>query len=150
MTTITPTPATRVRVDRPDSEPPPVAAVAPAETTPTASGPGLRIAMGFVFLWAFFDKLFGFGYATPTNKGWLDGGSPTKGFLSHVAVGPLESTLHSWAGDWWADWLFMLGLLGIGIALTFGIAMRIAAGATIVMMALMWIAEWPLARHTSG
>jgi CPA2 family monovalent cation:H+ antiporter-2 len=38
--------------------------------------------MGFVFLWAFLDKTFGFGYATASGKGWIDGGSPTEGFLA--------------------------------------------------------------------
>ncbi|RIH59426.1 hypothetical protein D3C59_27400, partial [Streptomyces sp. SHP22-7] len=85
-----------------------------------------RVLMGFVFLWAFVDKTFGFGYATASGKGWVDGGSPTEGFLGHVAVGPMESTFHSWAGAVWADWLFMLGLLGIGLALTAGVALRLA------------------------
>ncbi|WEH20052.1 DoxX family membrane protein [Streptomyces sp. VNUA24] len=109
----------------------------------------LRLLTGFVFLWAFLDKTFGLGYATPSGKGWIDGGSPTRGFLGSVAVGPMESTFHSWAGDTWADWLFMLGLLGIGLALAAGVALRLAAVAGTVMMALMWIAEWPPARHLS-
>jgi len=109
----------------------------------------LRLLTGFVFLWAFLDKTFGFGYATPSGKGWIDGGSPTKGFLGSVAAGPMESTFHSWAGDTWADWLFMLGLLGIGAALVAGVALRLAAVAGTVMMALMWIAEWPPAKHLS-
>ena len=104
---------------------------------------GLRLLTGFVFLWAFLDKTFGFGYATGSGKGWIDGGSPTKGFLSGVAAGPMESTFHDWAGAGWADWLFMLGLLGIGLALVSGIALRLAAVAGTAMMALMWIAEWP-------
>jgi thiosulfate dehydrogenase [quinone] large subunit len=109
----------------------------------------LRLLTGFVFLWAFLDKTFGFGYATPSGKGWIDGGSQTKGFLGSVAAGPMESTFHSWAGDPWADWLFMLGLLGIGLALTAGFALRIAAVAGTAMMALMWMAEWPPAKHLS-
>ncbi|MFJ9025653.1 hypothetical protein ACIRPU_37620 [Streptomyces sp. NPDC102259] len=109
----------------------------------------LRLLTGFVFLWAFLDKTFGLGYATPSGKGWIDGGSPTKGFLGSVAVGPMESTFHSWAGDPWANWLFMLGLLGIGLALIAGVALRIAAVAGTAMMALMWIAEWPPAKHLS-
>ncbi|WP_409054960.1 hypothetical protein [Streptomyces sp. SYP-A7185] len=108
-----------------------------------------RVLMGFVFLWAFLDKTFGFGYATQSGKGWVDGGSPTEGFLGHVAVGPMESTFHSWAGAAWADWLFMLGLLGIGLALTAGVALRLTALAGTVMMALMWVAEWPPAQHLS-
>ncbi|WP_046500710.1 DoxX family membrane protein [Streptomyces odonnellii] len=106
-----------------------------------------RILIGFVFLWAFFDKAFGWGYATRSSGAWIDGGSPTKGFLGGVAVGPFQSAFNSWAGDAWADWLFMLGMLGIGLALTSGVALRLAAAAGTVMMALMWAAEWPLARH---
>jgi thiosulfate dehydrogenase [quinone] large subunit len=93
---------------------------------------------------------FGFGYATSSGKGWIDGGSPTKGFLSSVADGPTESTFHSRAGDAWADWLFMLGLLGIGTAVITGVALRPAAVAGTAMMPLMWIAEWPSARHLSN
>ena len=104
----------------------------------------LRIATGFIFLWAFLDKLFGWGYATPSKNAWISGGSPTKGFLSGVAVGPFDETFHTLAGDTWADWLFMLGLLGIGVALILGIGLRIAAVAAAGMMLLMWAAEWPL------
>ncbi|MEU3250543.1 DoxX family membrane protein [Streptomyces sp. NPDC006997] len=109
----------------------------------------VRLLMGFVFLWAFLDKTFGFGYATPSGKGWIDGGSPTLGFLSSVKVGPMESTFHSWAGDTWVNWLFMLGLLGVGLALVSGVALRLAAVAGTAMMAFMWIAEWPPAKHLS-
>ncbi|MGX9890971.1 hypothetical protein [Streptomyces sp. NPDC002276] len=107
----------------------------------------LRLLTGFVFLWAFLDKTFGLGYATPSGKGWVDGGSPTKGFLSSVAAGPMRSTFHSWAGAGWADWLFMLGLLGVGVALIAGVALRFAAVAGTLMMAFMWLAEWPPAQH---
>src|SRR5829696_1447309 len=44
-----------------------------------------RVVLGFEFLWAFLDKTFGFGYATPSARAWIHGGSPTKGFLSNVA-----------------------------------------------------------------
>jgi thiosulfate dehydrogenase (quinone) large subunit len=110
----------------------------------------VRVAIGFVFLWAFLDKTFGFGYATPSARAWINGGSPTKGFLTAVAVGPFESTFHSWAGAGWADWLFMLALAGVGIALTLGVALRIAAASGTVLMLLMWAAEWPLAKVTSA
>ncbi|MCW8098958.1 hypothetical protein [Streptomyces tauricus] len=110
---------------------------------------GVRILTGFVFLWAFLDKTFGWGYATGSGKGWVDGGSPTKGFLSGVAAGPLESTFHGMAGDAWVNWLFMLGLLAIGVAVMAGVALRFAAVAGTVMMALMWAAEWPPAQHLS-
>lgn len=120
-----------------------------AGRTFTRTAAAARILLGFVFLWAFFDKAFGWGYATPAKGAWINGGSPTQGFLSGVAAGPLESTFHTWAGATWANWLFMLGLLGIGLALTSGIALRLTAGAGTVMMALMWAAEWPPATSLS-
>ncbi|MEU4555427.1 thiosulfate dehydrogenase [quinone] large subunit [Micromonospora violae] len=112
----------------------------------------LRIATGFVFLWAFFDKLFGWGFATTTERAWINGGSPTKGFLSGVEVGPgwLQTFFHGIAGDAWANCAFMLGLLAIGLAFTLGIGMRLAAGGGALMMLLMWAAEWPLDKTTSG
>jgi thiosulfate dehydrogenase [quinone] large subunit len=110
----------------------------------------LRILMGLTFLWAFLDKTFGLGYATASAQAWVNGGSPTKGFLGHVAVGPMQSTLQSWAGSGWANWLFMIGLLGIGLALLFGVGMRVAAASATILLAFMWIAEWPPAQHTSA
>jgi thiosulfate dehydrogenase [quinone] large subunit len=110
----------------------------------------LRIVMGLTFLWAFLDKTFGLGYSTSSAQAWISGGSPTKGFLGHVQVGPMQATLRDWAGAGWADWLFMLALFGIGLALLLGVAMRPAAAAGTVLLALMWIAEWPLAQSTSA
>jgi thiosulfate dehydrogenase [quinone] large subunit len=109
----------------------------------------LRIGIGFIFLWAFLDKTFGLRYSTPSAKAWIHGGSPTKGFLSSVDVGPFQSAFHSMAGTWPVDWLFMLGLLGIGASLILGIAGRIAAVSGIALVAMMWLAEFPLAQHTS-
>lgn len=109
----------------------------------------LRIATGFVFLWAFLDKTFGLHYSTPSSKAWIHGGSPTKGFLKSVDVGPFQSQFHSLAGTTGANWLFMLGLLGLGIALIAGVAVRIAAVAGVLLLAMMWFAEFPLAQHTS-
>ncbi|GIM77709.1 membrane protein [Amorphoplanes auranticolor] len=104
---------------------------------------GLRLALGWVFLWAFLDKLFGLGYATPSANAWIDGGSPTAGFLGKAVSGPFEGFYHSFAGAAWADWLFMIGLAGIGIALLAGIGMRIAAAAGALMLVLMWTAVLP-------
>jgi thiosulfate dehydrogenase (quinone) large subunit len=109
----------------------------------------LRFATGFIFLWAFLDKAFGLNYATPSDSAWINGDSPTRGFLSGVAAGPFESMFHSWAGDLWSDWLFMAGLAGIGVAVVLGVGLRVAAAGGTVMMLLMWAADWPLARYTS-
>lgn len=105
-----------------------------------------RIALGFIFLWAFVDKLFGLGYATPAARSWLNGGSPTTGFLSHVD-GPFASFFNGLAGQGWADWLFMLGLLGIGLALVLGVAVRLASWSGVVLLVLMWAASLPLANN---
>lgn len=111
----------------------------------------LRIAVGFIMFWAFLDKLLGLGYSTPKARAWINGGSPTKGFLSNVSVGPqgLQDFFHNIAGTWWANWLFMIGLAAIGLALILGIGLRIAAIANVVMMAMMWMAEWPLDKVTA-
>jgi thiosulfate dehydrogenase [quinone] large subunit len=109
----------------------------------------LRLAIGLAFLWAFLDKTFGFGYLTTSKNAWINGGSPTRGYLSSVAVGPMESTFHDWAGQAWADWLFMIGLAGIGVAVILGVALRLAALAGTIMLAFMWVAEWPLHKITS-
>jgi thiosulfate dehydrogenase (quinone) large subunit len=102
----------------------------------------LRVVIGFTFFWAFIDKLFGLGYATPSAKSWLNGGSPTKGFLSG-ATGPFRGFYTSIAGDGWANWLFMLGLAGIGAALLLGIGMRVAAVSGTIMYLMMWSVVLP-------
>ena len=103
----------------------------------------LRLTLGFTFLWAFLDKTFGLGFATPTAKAWINGGSPTKGFLGNVE-GPFAGFYQSFAGAGWANWLFMIGLLGIGLALMLGVAMRIAAASGALMLVMMWTAVLPI------
>ena len=103
----------------------------------------LRVTIGFYFLWAFLDKVFGWSYHTPSANAWIHGGSPTKGFLNGVAVGPFQSQFHAIAGAPWVDWLFMAGLLGIGVAVIAGVAVRISTVSALVMLAGMWLAEWP-------
>ena len=48
------------------------------------------------------------------------------------------------AGAAWADWLFMIGLLAIGVALMLGIGMRIAAASGALLLGFMWMASLPL------
>jgi thiosulfate dehydrogenase (quinone) large subunit len=118
----------------------------------------LRIMFGLTFLWAFFDKLLALGFATGRSvnpetgaetvdrfgdAAWINGGSPTEGFLLYGADGPFKDFYNDIAGDAWTNWLFMLGLLGIGIALTFGVGMRIGAAAGALMYVLMWTVVLP-------
>ncbi|MBI3120013.1 MAG: DoxX family membrane protein [Candidatus Kerfeldbacteria bacterium] len=103
----------------------------------------LRLSLGWIFLWAFIDKLWGLGYATDAAKSWLNGGSPTTGFLKFGSEGPFADFFQGLAGSAWVDWLFMLGLLGIGIALVLGAGVRIAGCAGALLMVLMWLAVLP-------
>jgi thiosulfate dehydrogenase [quinone] large subunit len=100
----------------------------------------LRFVMSFIFLWAFFDKLFGLGFATTSEKAWLHGGSPTTGFLSAGVKGPFAELFHSLAGVAVVDWVFMLALLFIGLALLFNRYVFWGAVVGIIMMVLMWLA----------
>lgn len=102
-----------------------------------------RILLGWIFLWAFLDKVFGWGYATTSARAWINGGSPTKGFLSH-ATGPFGDFFQSLAGHAWVDWLFMVGLLGIGVALIAGVCVRLAAVTGSILLLGMWAASLPL------
>lgn len=104
---------------------------------------GLRLALGWTFLWAFLDKTFGLGHETASRAAWIHGGSPTMGFLKFGAAGPFTSFYHGIAGAAWADWLFMIGLAGLAIALLLGIGMRIAAVAGGVLYLMMWTVVLP-------
>ncbi len=110
----------------------------------------LRIDIGFLFFWAFLDKTFGLGYATSVAHDWLHGGSPTKGFLGGVVVGPFPGLFQAFAGNALVDWLFMLGLLGVGVALILGIGIRPAVVVGSFMYLLMWLAVWPPATMAAG
>ncbi|MEO5635019.1 MAG: hypothetical protein ABIR14_00295 [Candidatus Paceibacterota bacterium] len=99
----------------------------------------LRFVMAFIFLWAFFDKLFGLGFATTSEKAWIHGGSPTTGFLAGAVQGPFANLFHSLSGIVIVDWLFMLGLLFVGLTLVFNKYVLWGAVAGIGMMLLMWL-----------
>ena len=115
-----------------------------------------RISLGFIFLWAFLDKTFGLGYATGAavaegdpSLAWIDGGAPSQGYLQFATAGPLKDTFASIASPA-SDWLFMFGLLGIGLALILGIGMRVAAVAGTILLVLMWLAAWPFAQGSNN
>lgn len=103
----------------------------------------LRISMGFIFLWAFLDKVFGLGYATVAGKSWLDGVSPTVGFLKFGTSGPFKSIFVSMAGNPIVDWLFMMGLLGVGTALILGIGKKLSTMSGCLLLLLMYFAAIP-------
>ena len=103
----------------------------------------LRIAVGFIFLWSFVDKTFGLHYSTGPARAWINGGTPAQSYLTGATTGkPLASFFESLAVPA-MDWLFMLGLLGIGLAFLLGIGTRLAAVAGVVMLGFMYAAVAP-------
>ena len=111
----------------------------------------VRILLGWQFVWAFLDKTFGFGRATASGDAWIHGGRPTAGFLAGVTSkesdNPFKSFFKIFEGHAWADWVFMIGLAGIGICLIVGFGMWIACISGAVMLLLMYAASWPIAQN---
>lgn len=118
----------------------------------------LRILMGFTFLWAFLDKMFALGFSTGRNPetgaidffgdaAWINGGSPTDGVLQYAlhTKGPFQSFYEGLVGAAWVEWIYMLSMVGIGLALMLGIGTRLAAVGGIIWMAIFYTATaiWP-------
>jgi thiosulfate dehydrogenase (quinone) large subunit len=127
-------------------EPAPMTTAAPSATAARYLLAGIRIALGWVFLWAFLDKTFGLGFATTSERAWINGGSPTNGFLGS-AKGPFSDFYRFIAGTGLANVLFMAGLLAIGVALILGIGMRLAAAGGALLTVMMWTAVLPPASN---
>ena len=108
---------------------------------------GLRLVMGLIFLWAFIDKLFGLGFATKSANSWINGGSPTSGYLVNATHGPLAEIFKSLSGIAVVDWLFMVGLLGVSLTLLFNKYITLGATAGSIMMILMWLSAFPPANN---
>ncbi len=116
----------------------------------------LRIAFGITFLWAFLDKAFALGFHTGYDQegnldrfgdaAWINGGSPTEGFLAFGVPenNPFKGFFNGMADMVVIEWLFMFGLLGIGVSLLLGVAMRIGTAAGALMYAFMYAAVLPL------
>lgn len=115
----------------------------------------LRIGIGWTFLWPFLDKTFALGFATGRNAetgaidffgdaAWINGASPTEGYLAYGTKGPFAEFFQGLAGTAWVDWAFMLSLALIGTALVLGIGVRLAAVGGIILMAMLYVsALWP-------
>ena len=127
----------------------------------------LRILLGWSFLWAFLDKMFGLGFSTCRGFGpegtaassidylcdasMLKGGSPTFGFLNFGTQASHTGFLFDWMAPSapdainFADIGFMLALLLLGVALMLGVGTHIAAIGGALLMAFMFLAAdvWP-------
>jgi thiosulfate dehydrogenase [quinone] large subunit len=86
----------------------------------------LRLMMGWTFLWAFLTNTFGLGFGVSSQKSWINGNSPTFGFLKFSTKGYFLDFYQSLAGNPIVDWVYMIGILLIGLALLLGIGVRIA------------------------
>lgn len=102
-----------------------------------------RIVIGFTFLWAFLDKLFGLNFSTPAAGAWINGGTPAQGYISGIE-GPFAGFFQLFANPF-GDAFFMIGLLGIGLAMIAGAGLRIAAVTGTLLMLFMFLAALPSA-----
>ena len=105
----------------------------------------LRIMIGLMLLWASFDKMFGLGYPTPHGMGYIDGGSPTEGFLQAASMGtfgwlfePMMNIIP------FTDVLIMISMFGLGIGLILGIGKKICCVGGMVMFFIFYLALCPI------
>ena len=138
-------------------------ATAPDVSTETTTGERVagryvaavaRISIGFVFLWAFFDKLLALGYATGVDRdtGAIDRFGP-RGLdqrrVAHQGI-PLRRA-RALQGRVRAHGRRGLGRLAVHVRpprhrrrLMLGIGMRIAAASGALLLVFMWMASLPL------
>jgi thiosulfate dehydrogenase (quinone) large subunit len=151
-------------------EMPPIERIEPVHTVGLQRVFGLlRMAMGFTFLWAFFDKLLGLGFSTGRDpatgaitffgdQAWIHGASPTMGVFAYALhAGPFQAFYENLgnvtmtaqgpiaAPPAWIDWVYMLSMLLIGIGLISGVMTRLAAFGGIAWMVIFFTATaiWP-------
>ena len=107
----------------------------------------LKVSIAFIFLWAFFDKLLGLGFSTQSGQAWIDGVSPTAGYLQYAVHGPLAEVFRRLSGLLVVDVLFMTGLLGVGLGLLLPRFTRFSAYTGVVMLMLMYLSAFPPEHH---
>jgi thiosulfate dehydrogenase [quinone] large subunit len=104
---------------------------------------GIRLVLGWTMLWAFLDKMFGLGFATDSSRAWINGGSPTAGYLQFAVSGPLSDFYRGLAGNTAIDAVFMIALLAIGVSLILGVGAKISGIAGALLMLLLWSTHLP-------
>lgn len=102
-----------------------------------------RLMLGWTFLWAFADKLFGLGFATPHDEAWIRGGNPATGFLDFESAVPFERFFREALGSGVIEWAFMIGLAVIGISLMLGLFVRITAWSGAFILLLLYVSAFP-------
>ena len=97
----------------------------------------LRILLGWIMLWPFFDKMFGLGFATPAGQGFVQGGSPSY-FVTWITEGVFKDLYMSIAGNIVIDVILLLALLALGITLTLGIASKLTTFGMVAFLLVMY------------
>ncbi len=92
----------------------------------------LRVSLGFVFLWAGYEKIV-------TELG---GKFATSGFLSHVS-GPFAFLFTGMSGNPAVEYLLVYGELLIGISLVFGVLTRVGGVSGALMTLLFYMSTLP-------
>ncbi len=103
----------------------------------------IRITLAWMLIWAFFDKLLGLGFATKPGQAWINGVSPTTGYLNFGTGGVFGNLFAGLANNVFVDVLFMAALILLGGALLLGIGLKISAVAGSVFFALLWLSNFP-------
>ncbi len=103
----------------------------------------IRILLGFIFLWAAVDKIFGLGFSTPPEEAWIAGVSPTFGYLKFATYGPFSGMMQAMAGNPVVDVLLVGGQLLVGLALILGIGVKVAGYSGALMMLLIYLSRFP-------
>lgn len=122
-----------------------------------------RIALGFYFLWAFLDKLLGLGFSTCRTvaedatftieafceRAWINGGRVTEGYLVYGGNpnSPFNEFFVNLGAERWTDWPFMIGLLGVGLALMLGIGTKVGAISGSLMVIFMYMTQMPVSTN---
>lgn len=103
----------------------------------------IRIMIGLMLVFAFFDKLIGLDSPTPQGMGMLDGYSPTKDYLLYNDG--WFSWFFNWMGQFYVvtDILVMIGLLGTGICFVLGIGKKPSVLAFSLMTIMFWMSCLP-------
>jgi thiosulfate dehydrogenase [quinone] large subunit len=116
------------------------------------------------------DKAFALGFSTGRvvddagatvkiaffgDASWIHGASPTAGVLGFALKGPFTHFYQTITGYQmtqagptsaaWVDWIYMLSMLAIGLALILGVGVRLASIGGIIWMAIFFTATaiWP-------
>lgn len=95
---------------------------------------GLRLAIGFLFLWAGYEKI----------ETELSGKYATTGFLKYAVSGPFATFFNGLAGNPAVEYLLVYGELLIGVSIMFGIFTRVGGISGLLMNFLFWVSQLPV------